>query len=118
MGMQFFSGGVGHKSMHAATDHFLRDHNHTDLDIDGQHNSVDNNMDWEDEVDASPIAEGNKLNGDDDYRYGDPLDELEDVASVDSEDDCSSEEDGALVLGGCHSMFAPSGLSSIFFLHC
>jgi len=118
MGMRFFGGSVGHKSTRAATDHFLRDHNHTDLDIDGQHNSVDNNMDWEDEVDASPIAEGNKLDGDDDYGYGDPLDELEDVASVDSEDDCSSEEDGALVLGGRRSTFVPSGLSSIFFLRC
>ena len=118
MGMRFFGGGVGHKSMRAAMDHFLRDHNHTDLDINGQHNSVDNNMDWEDEVDASPIVEGNKLDSDDDYGYGDPLDELEDVASVDSEDDCSSEEDGALVLRGRRSTFALSGLSSIFFLHC
>jgi len=70
-----------------------------DLDIDAQHDSVDNSIDWEDKADASPIVEGSKLDGDDDYGYGDPLDKHEDIASVDSEDDCSSEEDGALVGG-------------------
>ena len=101
MGMCFFGGGIGHKSTRAATDHFLEDRDHSYLDIDGQHDSVDNCMDWEDKADASPIAEGSKLDGDDDYGYGDPLDELKDitVASVDSEDDCSSGEDGALVGG-------------------
>jgi hypothetical protein len=101
MGMHFFSGGVGHKSTRTATDHFLEDHDHSYLNIDRQHDSVDNCMDWEDKVHASPIAEGSKLDGDDDYGYGDLLDELEDimVASVDLEDDCSSGEDGTLVGG-------------------
>ena len=56
-------------------------------------------MDWEDEADDSPIAEGSVLDGDADYRYGDLLDELEDVISDDSEDNDSSEGDGTLVGG-------------------
>ena len=97
MGMRFFGGGVGHRSTHAATDHFRDDRDNSDLDIDRQHDSdsVDNLMDWEDEADAS-VAEGSTLDGDDDYGYGDPLDELEDVVTDDLEDDGSSEEDGAV----------------------
>ncbi len=56
-------------------------------------------MDWEDEADDSPIAEGSVLNSNADYRYGDPLDELEDVISDDSEDNDSSKGDGTLVGG-------------------
>jgi hypothetical protein len=55
-------------------------------------------MDWEDEVDAS-VAEGSIIDGDNDYGYGDPLDELEDVESEGSEDDGSSEENGTSVGG-------------------
>jgi hypothetical protein len=95
MGMRFFGGGVGHKSTRTATDHFRDDRDHSDLEIDAQHDSVDNLMDCEDEADAS-VAEGSKLDGDDDYGYGDPLDELEDVVTDDLEDDGSSEEDGAM----------------------
>ena len=101
--MRFFGSGVGHKSTRAATDHFLDDRDYSGLDIDRQHDSDDDLMDWEDEVDDSPVAEGSMLqvDGDDDYGYGDLLDELEDimVASVDLEDDCSSGEDGTLVGG-------------------
>ena len=85
--------------MRAAMDYFLGDRDHLGLDIDGQHNSIDNLMDWEDEADGSPIAEGSIYNGDDDYGYGDPLDELEDVISDDLEDNDSSKGDGALVGG-------------------
>ena len=100
MGMRFFGGGVGHRSTRAATDHFRDDRDNSDLDIDRQHDSdsVDNLMDWEDEADAS-VAEGSIIDGDNDYGYGDPLDELEDVESEGSEDDGSSEEDGASVGG-------------------
>ena len=97
MGMRFFSSGVGHKSTCAATDHFLGDYNHSDIGNDGQHDSIDNLMDCEDEVADSPIAEGSVLNDDDDYGYGDPLDKLEDVVSDDPEDDDrGSKKDGAL----------------------
>ena len=101
MGMRFFGGGVGHKSTRAATDHFLDDRDYSGLDIDRQHDSDDDLMDWEDEVDDSPVAEGSMLqvDGDDDYGYGDPLDELEDVVSDGSEDDGNSEEDGTPVGG-------------------
>ena len=100
MGMRFFGGGVGHKSTRRATDHFRDDRDNSDLDIDRQHDSdsVDNLMDWEDEADAS-VAAGSIIDGDNDYGYGDPLDELEDVESEGSEDDGSSEEDGASVGG-------------------
>jgi len=96
MGMWFFGGGVGHKSTRAATDYFLGDHNHSDLGIHSQHNSIDNLMNWEDNASDSPIAEGSVLSGDNDYTYGDPLDELEDIVSDDSEDDDSSENDGTV----------------------
>jgi len=99
MSMWFFGGSVGHKSTRAAMDYFLRDCDHLDLDINGQHDSIDNLIDWEDEAGDSPIGEGSVLNGDDDYRYGDPLDELEDVISDDSKDNNSSKGDGALVGG-------------------
>ena len=95
MGMQFFGNGVGHKSKCVATDHFWDDHDHSDLDINGQHDSVNNLIDYKDEVDAS-VAEGSKLNGDDDYGYGNPLNELEDVVTDNLEDNSSSKEDGAM----------------------
>jgi hypothetical protein len=100
MGMRFFGGGVGHKSTYGATDHFRDDCDNSDLDIDRQHDSdsVNNLMDWEDEADAS-VAAGSIIDGDNDYGYGDPLDELEDVESEGSEDDGSSEEDGTSVGG-------------------
>jgi hypothetical protein len=98
MGMRFFGGSVGHKSTCAATDYFLGNRDHSDLGIDGQHDSIDNLMDWEDEAADSPVVEGSVLDGDDDCGYdGDPLDELEDVVSDDPEDDDSrSEKNGAL----------------------
>jgi hypothetical protein len=98
MGMRFFGGGVGHKSTRAATDHFLDDRDHSDISIDGEHDTIDsdNLMDCEDEVADSPIAEGSVLDGDDDYGYGDPLEELEDIVSDDPEDDGNSKEDGAV----------------------
>ena len=49
-------------------------------------------MDWEDKVDDSPVAEESILDGDNDYRYGDPLNELEDIVSDGLEDDGNSEE--------------------------
>jgi hypothetical protein len=98
MGMRFFGGGVGHKSTRAAMDYFLGDRDHSDISIDEQHDSmIDNLMDCEDEVADSPIAEGSVLDGNDDYGYGDPLEELEDVISDDPEDDDNgSEKDQAL----------------------
>ncbi len=95
MGMWFFGGGVGHKSTHAATDYFLRDYNHSDSGIDGQHDSIDNLIDYEDEVANSPIMEGSVLNGDNNYRYGDPLDKLEDVISDNPEDNDSRALEGS-----------------------
>ena len=99
MGMWFFGGGVGHKSTHAAIDHFLEDHNHSDLDIDRQHDSFDALMDQEDEAAQadSPVVEGTVLSGDNDYGYGDPLalDELEDIVSDPEDNNSSSEKDGA-----------------------
>jgi hypothetical protein len=97
MGIRFFGGGVGHKSTRTATDYFLGDRDHSDFGINGQHDSIDDNlMDWEDEVADGPVAEESVLSGDDDYGYGDPLDEVEDVVSDDPEDDGSgSEMDGA-----------------------
>jgi hypothetical protein len=99
MGMRFFGGGVGHKSTRAATDHFLDDRDHADLDIDGQDDPTDNLMDWHDEADDEHVVEGSILDSDDNYGYGDPFDELEDIASDDSEDDGNSEEGGASVDG-------------------
>jgi hypothetical protein len=103
MGMRFFGGGVGHKSTRAATDQFLWDRDHSDLqvDIETQHDTIDNLMDCEDEGDDSPVAEGQVLDNDEDYGYGDPLDEheLEGVGSDDSDNDDSGERDGALVGG-------------------
>ena len=98
MGMRFFGGGVGHKSMRAATDYFLGDRDHSDIGIDGQHDSIDNLMDCasEGEVADSPIAEGSVLDGDNDYRYGDPLEELEDISDDPEDDDNGSEKDQAL----------------------
>jgi hypothetical protein len=98
MGMWFFGGGVGHKSTRAATDYFLGDRDHSDIGIDGQHDSIDNLMDCasEDEVADSPIAEGSVLDGDDDYGYGDPLEELEDVSDDPEDDNNGSEKDRAL----------------------
>ena len=55
MSMGFFGSGVGHKSTRAAMDYFLRDCDHLDLDINGQHDSIDNLMDWEDKAGDSPI---------------------------------------------------------------
>ena len=98
MGMHFFGGGVGHKSTHMATDHFLDDWDHTNLDIDRQDDPTDNLMDWDDEADDGHVVEGSIHDGDDDYGYGDPLDELEDILESDnSEDDGNSEEGGAPV---------------------
>jgi len=99
MGMWFFGGGVGHKSTHAATDHFLGDHDHSDLDIERQHDTIDNLMDCEDEVDDSPVAEGRVLNSNNDYGYGDLLDKHEGIVLDDSDDDNSGEKDGALMGG-------------------
>ena len=95
MGMRFLGGGVGHKSTRAATNHFLGDRDHLDLDIDRQHDTIDNHMDWEDKADDGPVAEGHVLDSDDDYGYGDPLDEIEGVVSDDLDDDDSGERDGA-----------------------
>jgi hypothetical protein len=83
--------------MHTAMDYFLGDRDHSDIGINRQHDSIDDLIDCEDKVADSPIVEGSVLNGDDDYGYGDPLDELEDIVSDDPEDnDRGSEKDGAL----------------------
>jgi len=50
-------------------------------------------------VDDSPIAEGCVLDSNNDYGYGDPLDEHEGVVSDDSDDDNSGKKDGALMGG-------------------
>jgi hypothetical protein len=65
------------------------------LDINRQHDIIDNHMDWKDEADDGPIVEGHVLDSNDDYEYGDLLDEIEGIVSDDLKDNDSSERDGA-----------------------
>ena len=95
--MWFLGSEIGHKSTYAATDHFLRDRDHLNLDINRQHDIIDNYMDWKDEADDGPIVEGHVLDSDDDYGYGDLLDEIEGIVSDNLDNNDSSERDGALI---------------------
>jgi len=83
--MWFFRGGVSHKCTHEATNHFLRDRDHLDNDtnqIDKSNNNIEAEG-WTEEYNTGEIVQDN----DEDYGYGDPLDE-------DSDDDAAGFEGG------------------------
>jgi hypothetical protein len=75
---------VGHKSTQKATDHFLMDCDCLEDQLNQAYNHDDNNTDFEDTEDIM-MAEEVAPDGEEDYGYGDPLEEGTD------DDDKSSE---------------------------
>ena len=91
--MRFFGGGIGHKSTWKATDHFLMDRDCLDINPGQMHNNDDDNANIEDHTEDTTMTDKSHeivLDGDNDYGYGDPLEE-----GVDDDEDseAGSEED-------------------------
>ncbi len=92
--MQFFGGGVSHKCMYEATNHFLKDCDHLDNDT-NQTDKGNNNVEAEGQTEEYDTT-GEIIQDDDgDYGYGDPLDE-------DSDDDTAGFEGGKPESGIMH----------------
>jgi hypothetical protein len=72
--MRFFGGGVGHKCTRDATNRFLRDRDRLDNDTD-QTDEGNNDMGVEGQIEESDATGEAVQDDDDDYGYGDPLDE-------------------------------------------
>jgi hypothetical protein len=72
--MQFFGGGVSHKCMHEATNHFLRDHDCLEHDT-NQTDEGNNDVETEDQIEESNTTGDAVQDDDDNYGYGDPLNE-------------------------------------------
>ena len=72
--MRFFGGGVGHKCTREVTNHFLRDRDRLDNDT-NQTDEGSNDIGTEDQTEQSDTAGEAVQDDDDDYGYGDPLDE-------------------------------------------
>src|SRR6266853_3665194 len=77
--MRFFGGGLGHKCTHDATNRFLRDHDRLDNDT-NQTDEGNNDMGLEGQIEEHDTTGEIVQDDDEDYGYGDPLDE-------DSDDD-------------------------------
>ena len=73
--MQFFGGGIGHKSTWKATDHFLMDHDCLAINPGQMHNNDDDNVNIEDHTEDTTMTDEIILDTKDDYGYGDPLEE-------------------------------------------
>jgi len=72
--MRFFGGGVSHKCTHEAANHFLRDCNHLDNGT-NQTDEGNNDIGTEDQIEESDTTGDAVQDDDNDYGYGNPLDE-------------------------------------------
>ena len=74
LAMRFFGGGISHKCTCKATNHFLRDCDHLDNDT-NQTDEGNNDIGTEGQIEEYDMTGEAVQYNDDNYGYGDPLDE-------------------------------------------
>jgi hypothetical protein len=84
--MRFFGGGIGHKCTREATNNFLRDHDRLENDT-NQTDEGNNNVGTEGQIEEYATTGEAVQDDNDDYGYGDPLNE-------DSDEDLDGFEGG------------------------